>query len=77
LNKNHGPFNTEAYRSKFKNEFFKVLGRTLRVDHSWGPKKQKKKDEEEESDDDRPKMNVAPELMQGKKVLSLYCCELY
>ncbi|KAG2196152.1 hypothetical protein INT47_006498, partial [Mucor saturninus] len=41
-----------------------VLGRTLRVDHSFGPKKQKKREGEEESDDDQPKMNVAPELVE-------------
>jgi hypothetical protein len=49
-----------------------VLGRTLRVDHSQtGPKKPKKKDGEEESDDDQPKMNVAPQLIEGKKTGSI------
>ena len=43
-----------------------VLGRTLRVDHSHtGPRKPKKKEEEEEEDDDQPKMNVAPQYIEG------------
>ncbi|KAI8390171.1 hypothetical protein BD560DRAFT_2850 [Blakeslea trispora] len=46
-----------------------VLGRTLRVDHSHtGPRKPKKKEgeESEEDDDDQPKMNVAPQYIEGK-----------
>jgi hypothetical protein len=45
-----------------------VLGRTIRVDHTFPPKKRKRKDEEsdEEEDDNQPKMNVAPQMIQGK-----------
>ncbi|KAI7905977.1 uncharacterized protein BX663DRAFT_498336 [Cokeromyces recurvatus] len=44
----------------------KVLGRTLRVDHSLTGPKKPKKEGEEESEDDEPKMNVAPQLIEGK-----------
>lgn len=48
------------------------MGRTLRVDHSHtgprDPKKKKKEGEEEssEEEEDKPKMNVAPQLIEGK-----------
>jgi hypothetical protein len=36
------------------------------VDHSHtGPKKHKKQNEEDDSEDDEPKMNVAPEMIEG------------
>ncbi|KAI8883101.1 hypothetical protein K501DRAFT_185209, partial [Backusella circina FSU 941] len=45
-----------------------VLGRTVRVDHTFPPKKRKRKDEEseEDEDDNQPKMNVAPQMVEGK-----------
>ncbi|KAG0838105.1 hypothetical protein G6F18_004646 [Rhizopus arrhizus] len=41
-----------------------VLGRVLRVDHSFGPKKHKRRDDDEESEEEGPMMNVAPELIE-------------
>lgn len=40
-----------------------VVGRTIRVDHSFGPKGKRKKDGEE-SEEEGPMMNVAPEYME-------------
>ncbi|RCH93376.1 hypothetical protein CU097_005107 [Rhizopus azygosporus] len=40
-----------------------VLGRTIRVDHSYGPKKHKKEGEED-SEEEGPLMNVAPEYVE-------------
>ncbi|KAG1170286.1 hypothetical protein G6F70_007825 [Rhizopus microsporus] len=40
-----------------------VLGRTIRVDHSYGPKKHKKEGEED-SEEEGPLMNVAPEYIE-------------
>ncbi|KAI8988389.1 hypothetical protein BDF20DRAFT_814428, partial [Mycotypha africana] len=46
-----------------------VLGRTIRVDHSHtGPKKRKRKDAaSDDEDDEGPKMNVAPQMIEGIK----------
>jgi len=44
-----------------------VLNRTIRVDHSYGPKEKKKKEGEDEgSDEDEPKMNAAPSMIKVK-----------
>ncbi|ORE05842.1 hypothetical protein BCV72DRAFT_132580 [Rhizopus microsporus var. microsporus] len=40
-----------------------VLGRTIRVDHSYGPRKHKKEGEED-SEEEGPLMNVAPEYVE-------------
>ncbi|CAO3658024.1 unnamed protein product [Rhizopus stolonifer] len=40
-----------------------IVGRTIRVDHSFGPKGKRKKDGEE-SEEEGPMMNVAPEYME-------------
>ncbi|CEJ00897.1 Putative RNA binding motif protein X-linked 2 [Rhizopus microsporus] len=48
-----------------------VLGRTIRVDHSYGPKKHKKEGEED-SEEEGPLMNVAPEYVEGNVFLFLF-----
>ncbi|KAI8981054.1 hypothetical protein BDB01DRAFT_724200, partial [Pilobolus umbonatus] len=45
-----------------------VINRTIRVDHSYGPKEKKRRDEEEEEEEEEgPKMNAAPSLIKGKQ----------
>lgn len=42
------------------------------MDHSHtGPKKHKKQGEEDDSDDDQPKMNVAPQMIEGSRKMQL------
>ncbi|KAI9279638.1 hypothetical protein BY458DRAFT_470871 [Sporodiniella umbellata] len=41
-----------------------VVGRTVRVDHSFGPKKRKRNEDEEDSEEEGPLMNVAPEYIE-------------
>ncbi|ORZ06477.1 hypothetical protein BCR42DRAFT_160011 [Absidia repens] len=43
-----------------------VLSRTLRVDHSYGPKKKKRAEDEDEETYSAPVYNVAPPILDGK-----------